>query len=60
MLGVQHKRTNQQIGRSTGGSICCGTAASARTSRSVDETHLNVGEKANDAVRVDDADVRFG
>jgi glutamate dehydrogenase len=26
--------------------------------KSVDETHLDVGDKANDAVRVDAADVR--
>ena len=36
-------------------STCCGTAASAPTSRRASETHADVGDKANDAVRVDAA-----
>ena len=34
-------------------STCCGTAASARTSRPSPETHAEVGDRANDAVRVE-------
>ena len=34
-------------------STCCGTAASAPTSRAQTETHAEVGDKANDAIRVE-------
>ena len=39
-------------------STCSGTAASAPTSRRPRETHADVGDKANDAIRVDGAELR--
>ena len=44
--------------RSPPRSTCCGTAASAPTSRRGTESHADVGDKANDAIRVDGADLR--
>ena len=40
------------------GSTCCGTAASAPTSRPPNERHGEIGDRANDAVRVDGREVR--
>ncbi|CAM5235133.1 NAD-glutamate dehydrogenase [Streptomyces narbonensis] len=43
---------------STRPSTCCGTAASVRTSSPSAESNADVGDKANDAIRVDGQDVR--
>ena len=44
--------------RSPPRSTCCGTAASAPTSSRGTESHADVGDKANDTIRVDGADLR--